>query len=100
MADSPFINIQWQKGVSSEFGVNGCRPEQVIDEVVNRLLVFQAGPLACEENELAIKHLRLASEALVDRTKRRAEQGVFHTGVRHIFHRTEDHEEDFSATGS
>ncbi len=100
MTDSPFINIKWQQGISSEHGVNGCRPEQVLGEVINRLVVFQSGPLACEENEIAIDHARLAQQALIERTTRREAQGVFHTAIQHVVHRTEDHEEDFSATGS
>lgn len=97
---SPYIQIKWQQGVLSSKIENGCRPEDVIEEVINRLLVFQAGPLACTENEIALAHLRSAVNALNDRTQRRNAQGVAHTASQHVTERTEDNEDDFSATGA
>ncbi len=45
-----FIQITWQSGVSGDAGVNGCRPEDVLQLVWNRLEGFQNGMLACTEN--------------------------------------------------
>ena len=94
-----FIQINWQSGVSGDAGVNGCRPESVLQLVWDRLEGFQGGMLACTENEVALKHLKLAIQALDERRMRRTDQGVFHTSHGHSS-RSEDHHDDFSATGA
>lgn len=99
MVSTPYIQIKWQQGVLSELGENGCRPEDVVEEVINRLLVFQAGPMACIENEVALDHLRAAVRTLRERVEHRSSQGVAHTPAQHHVDRTEDCESDFSATG-
>jgi hypothetical protein len=67
---------------------------------MERLELYQAGPLWCEENQVAIRHLLAAQKSLVDRIHRRQEQGVLNTSARHETVRTEDEEYDFSATGA
>ena len=101
--DRPFLNIVFQRGSADEAGVNGCRVEDVLDAVVDKLRDYQAGSLACAENEETMDFLELAKLAQLRRRKLRQDQGVFNTQRPHesIFERrTEDVEEDFSATGA
>jgi hypothetical protein len=98
--EKPFIRVVFQSGLPREVGINGCRVEHVIDIALERLLQYQQGPLACAENDEAIRSLRQAREALELRIRRRQEQGVLNTFVQHENVRTEDQEEDFSATGA
>lgn len=98
-----FIQIKFQSGPIHDVGINGCRIEDVIDLLTDKLSKFQSGELACHENEMAIKHLALARQALVQRRKLRQQQGVFDTHEPHnsLFdYRTEDVDANFSATGA
>ena len=76
VVDRPFIHITFQHGHPNEVGLNGCRIEDVIDVVVEKLLDFQGRDLACEENATALYHLDMARDALLLRRKRREQQGV------------------------
>lgn len=80
----PFIHISFQRGAVSDIGVNGCRIEDVIEVLQNRLLDHQGRNLSCDENADALYHLEMAREALVLRRRRREEQGVFDTRQRHV----------------
>lgn len=79
----PFIHIEFQRGSVAEHGLNGCRVEDVIEVLQNRLLDHQGRSLACEENAEALLHLELAREALVKRRRRREDQGVLDTPEKH-----------------
>lgn len=70
------IQIILQHGNPKDKGVNGCRLEDVLSMLEQKLHEFQSRELACEENVEAIHHLRLAREALELRHKRRVEQGL------------------------
>jgi hypothetical protein len=70
------INITFQHGHPGDSGVNGCRVEDVIDVLVDKILNFQGRDLGCEENATALYHLDLAREALLLRRRRRESQGV------------------------
>jgi hypothetical protein len=83
VVDKEFIHIVFQHGHPTEVGVNGCRIEDVIDVLVEKLLNFQGRDLACEENRIALEHLHHAREALLLRRKRREEQGVIWTQEAH-----------------
>ncbi|HVL38578.1 MAG TPA: hypothetical protein VM328_04220 [Fimbriimonadaceae bacterium] len=83
VVDRPFIKITFQHGHPSEVGINGCRIEDVIDVVVEKLLDFQGRDLACQENADALYHLDLAREALMLRRRRREQQGVIYTQEPH-----------------
>ncbi len=74
--DTKHIQITFQHGHPSDVGINGCRVEDVIDVLVDKLLNFQGRELACEENATALYHLDLAREALLLRRRRREQQGV------------------------
>ncbi|MCH8274272.1 MAG: hypothetical protein IH851_05730 [Armatimonadetes bacterium] len=81
------MKITFQHGPPSEAGINGCRIEDVIEVMVQRLLDFQGRDLACKENEEALYNLELAREALLKRRRCREKQGVL--GYRKP-HKTED----------
>jgi len=98
--ERPYIRVVFQSGLPRESGVNGCRVEDVVGVAIDRLEQYQNGPLACAENEEAIRGLRQAVQALELRLLRRREQGVLNTMTQHNTIRTEDEEEDFSATGA
>ncbi len=83
LVQRPFINIVFQHGHPNEVGINGCRIEDVIDVLVDRLLAFQGRDLACEENAAALEHLHHAREAMLVRRRRRETQGVVNTQQSH-----------------
>jgi hypothetical protein len=70
------IGIPFQHGASHEAGVNGVTNEALLAVVLDRLDSFQKGPLSCQENELALGHVRLALQALHQRTRERSRRGV------------------------
>ncbi len=83
--DTEFIRIVFQHGHPQEVGINGCRIEDVIDVLVDKILDFQGRDLACEENATALYHLDMAREALLLRRRRREQQGVV---GHHVPHKT------------
>lgn len=70
--------IRFQKGACKDKfnGVNGISDEALLAIVEDRLAGFQDGPFACEENEQALDHVRMATERLRRRTRHRSERGV------------------------
>lgn len=81
--EKPFLSITFQHGNPAEVGVNGCRIEDVIEILQEKLLDFQGRDLACDENATALYHLDLAREALMLRRRRREQQGVFGERAKH-----------------
>jgi len=100
VVETDFIRVTFQRGLPQYAGINGCRVDDVIDVALDKLRDYQSGPLACAENEEAIRHLVAAKAMLLERVRRREEQGVLHTMSQHIVVRTEDRLDDFSATGA
>lgn len=100
VVERPFIRVVFQNGLPKDVGINGCRVTDVIEVAIERLQRYQSGPLACAENDAAIRHMERALEAMHLRNQRRKDQGVFNTMSRHQTIRTEDEDADFSATGS
>src|SRR5580658_9303950 len=100
VVEKEFIRIVFQSGLPKDVGINGCRVEDVLTLAFDRIEQYQNGPLACEENERALYGLKFAMRALEERIRRRQEQGVLNTMVRHETVRTEDSHDDFSATGA
>lgn len=98
--ERPFMTLAWQRGLASEVGVNGLRVEDVLQVAAEKLQSYQQGPLACEENKQALNAIVAAVRALEGRRRRRQEQGVLNTMSAHETERTEDVEDDFSATGA
>jgi hypothetical protein len=70
------INIKFQQGPIPLVGRNGAFIEDVIDVLIDRLVGFQEGDYACDENDKAIEHLEAAKDALIERAMKRTEQGV------------------------
>ncbi len=100
VVETDFISVVFQKGFPAAVGINGCRVEDVLELAMDRLEEYQQGPLACAENEAAVENIRTALAALEARIRRRQEQGVLNTMNRHESIRTEDQDQDFSATGA
>ncbi|MCB0826710.1 MAG: hypothetical protein KDC26_11015 [Armatimonadetes bacterium] len=75
--------IVLQHGSPEEGGINGCRIEDIIEALQEKLLDFQGRDLSCEENATALYHLDLAREALLLRRRRREAQGVLGTRDKH-----------------
>jgi len=84
IVEKPFIHIVFQHGPVTIDGVNGCRIEDVIEALQQRLLDHQGRSLSCEENATALFHLESAREALLIRRRRRVEQGVVDTDKPHV----------------
>ena len=98
--ERPFISIDFQHGIPTEVGVNGCRIQDVLSVGIQRLEAYQQGTLACVENAEALGYLHSAQRSLENRVRRRMEQGVFNSLNPHVTNRTEDDHDDFSATGA
>ena len=100
VVERPYVRIVFQNGFPKDVGINGCRVEDVIAVAIERITEYQRGPLACEENATALRHLRASYQVLQDRIRHRQEQGVLNTNSQHEAIRTEDQDHDFSATGA
>jgi len=82
--DQEFIKVTFQRGGTPEMvGANGCRIEDVIEILQQKLLDFQGRELECKENATALYHLDLAREALLIRRRRREQQGVIGSRATH-----------------
>ncbi|MFM9873637.1 MAG: hypothetical protein ACKVQS_09265 [Fimbriimonadaceae bacterium] len=82
--ETDYIKIHFQHGGDPEHvGENGCRIEDVIATLQEKLLDFQGRELACEENATALYHLDLAREALMLRRRRREKQGILGSRAKH-----------------
>lgn len=68
--------ISFQKGPIGEAGVNGISQEALLAIVEDRLVGFQSGQYATQDNAEALLHVRQAMECLHRRTKERVARGV------------------------
>lgn len=68
--------IVFQNGPIKEFGVNGVTQEALLAICIDRMRCFQAGPFACEANQLALDHMLIALRNLQTRTRERIARGV------------------------
>lgn len=68
--------IRFQRGPVLNGEGNGLTNEALLAVVIDRLEVFQAGPLECAYNQDALDHLRKALSALHDRTLSRRARDV------------------------
>lgn len=75
-ASGKMIIIPFQRGPIKENGTNGLTHEILLALVQDRLMSFQNGPFACQENALALDHVNAALKVLHDRTKARMARGV------------------------
>lgn len=75
-AGSVFCDIKFQNGPIQEAGVNGISNEALLSIVEDRLVGFQSGQYACDDNYCALEHIRVAMNFLQQRTKARLARGV------------------------
>ncbi|MEY5098079.1 MAG: hypothetical protein RJA36_798 [Pseudomonadota bacterium] len=68
--------LLFQNGPIAEVGVNGITHEALLAVVIDRMEGFQAGPYKCNENALALAHLKQAVGHLHARTQRREQAGT------------------------
>lgn len=68
--------VIFQNGPIAEVGVNGITHEALLAILIDRLEGFQAGEYACNENEVALSHIRTAQTILKYRTEKRLARGV------------------------
>lgn len=78
VAYGPGFTITWQRGPIAK-GRNGAYMLEVLSCLIDALEQYQQGSFSCEENRLALEHLRLAYNALTQRKNRRMRQGTLGT---------------------
>ena len=72
--------IQFQSGPRGAAGSKpGILNEDALEMVRDRLIAFQDGIFACDENAMALQHITTALLYLNMRAERRAERGVLGT---------------------
>lgn len=71
-----YCEIIFQNGPIAEVGVNGISNEALLAVVEDRLIGFQSGEYACDENSKALFYLELAMGQLLKRTRDRISRGV------------------------
>jgi len=71
--------LLFQNGVVPENGLNGVTPEVLLEILIDRFEGYQAGAMACEENDAALTGMRGALEAIQMRRANRRERGVLNT---------------------
>ena len=76
IAQPIYCEVQFQKGPIQENGVNGISNEALLAIVEHRLLGFQSGPFACQENAIALNYVQAAMMSLQKRTRDRMARGV------------------------
>lgn len=74
--------IDFQAGPVQEHGVNGVQIEDLISIAMHRLNCFQGGSHPHELNDRAVGYLKLALDALDQRTAERRARGVEGTSKR------------------
>lgn len=74
--NSTIAILNFQSGAIKEVGVNGIFNEDLLRIIETRLERFQETEYICLENEIALDSVRVALEALTDRTARRKLEGV------------------------
>lgn len=81
--DQPFVKVTFQHGDPEIIGINGCRIEDVLDILTEKLLNFQGRDLSCKENAEALLQLDKARESLILRRRRREQQKVIGKRKKH-----------------
>ena len=70
------VVILFQNGPIKEAGVNGVTHEALLRILIDRLECFQGGPYQCQDNGIALSHLRMALATLRQRTRERMARNV------------------------
>jgi arginine deiminase len=71
-----YAHIKFQDGPIAEHGVNGVQIEDVLEVLLARMRMLNAGRFACRENSMAIMRLEEAQHWMWRRTKNREQQKV------------------------
>lgn len=74
--DEVLAVINFQNGPIKEKGVNGIQNEDLLEIVIDRLVGFQAGEFACNENGSALYSIRAGLTDLRNRTQDRVARNV------------------------
>lgn len=69
------LRIEFQNGPVKEVGVNGVQNEHLLAVLIHRTTILNER-FPCDENMLAIRHMKLATNALQARTANRQARGV------------------------
>jgi len=78
------VRIQFQHGARRAVGsVSGIFDDDLLAILEDRLVGFESGPFACEENAEALQHIRKAREALGRRVATRMSQGILGVNQAH-----------------
>lgn len=80
----PATIISFQNGPIAEKGPNGLTQEVLLAIVIDRLESFQAGPFACNANQLALELIHAGLDVLKKRTLDRMAQKVEGTHQPHV----------------
>lgn len=75
-ASYQLATLRFQNGGVAEVGVNGIQVEDLLAVSAHRLACFQAGPFACEPNQVALDSINTALNALDSRTAERKARNV------------------------
>lgn len=78
----PGLRINFQKGPIAEAGINGISMEALLAIVEDRLIGFQSGEYANQDNATALSHVQAAIYWLHHRTKKRVARGVEGTSAK------------------
>jgi hypothetical protein len=73
------FTISWQRGplmVDGKPRQNGAFLSTVLDAVIHQLEYVNHGRFRCKENDEALRHLKLAAEAMASRRRDRLQRGV------------------------
>lgn len=71
-----YCEIIFQNGPILEVGVNGISNEALLSVVEDRLIGFQSGEFACDDNATALMYLQMSMDKLLQRTRDRMSRGV------------------------
>jgi len=74
--EGQLCSISFQNGPIGQNGVNGVQNEQLLAIVADRLISFQAGEYACNENQKALESVMDALTTLTLRTEIRRARSV------------------------
>lgn len=73
--------IEFQDGPIRDHGPNGISDEALLAIIEDRLLGFQSGQFACQENAIALRKIQEAMMWLQKRTRDRVARGVEGTNI-------------------
>lgn len=73
------FTISWQRGPLNEAGRNGAFLLEVLGACKHQLAYYQDSKFACDENAIALNHVKEAIAALESRRNKRKDEGKLGT---------------------